>query len=205
METELLLAFVGVSIAVIVIPGPSILLIVSNSLQHGTTAGLVTVAGVSAAMLVQLTVVLAGLTSVAASLNWGLAAIRWFGIIYLLYLGFSRWRSPSPGGLFEAASSREYGSAFAEGCVVALTNPTTLLFFVAFFPQFLSAAAPPGTQLMLMAIVFWLLALFFDVVYAVFAAGIGASLQQSRWVRLRNRLAGSFMLVAAVVLAITNI
>jgi homoserine/homoserine lactone efflux protein len=205
METNLLVAFVGVSIAVIMIPGPSILLIVSNSLQHGTVAGLFTVAGVSAAMFVQLAIVLAGLSSVMAALDQALLVIRWLGILYLAYLGISRWRRSLAGGLFDAPSSREYGSAFAEGCVVALTNPTTLLFFIAVFPQFIDVSVPPAPQFLQMAMVFWLLALLFDIGYATLAARIGATLQQAHWVRLRNRLAGAVMLAAAAALAIANL
>jgi threonine/homoserine/homoserine lactone efflux protein len=205
METNLLVAFVGVSIAVIVIPGPSILLIVSNSLQQGTAAGLYTVAGVSAAMFVQLLIVLAGFGSVVTWLAPALDIIRWLGIVYLCYLGIRRWRSDSPGGLFDAHPSREYGSAFVEGCMVALTNPATLLFFIAFFPQFLDGAAPPGRQFMFMAVIFWLLALVFDLAYAGFAARLGMTLQESHWVRLRNHLSGAIMVAAAAALAIANI
>ena len=205
METNLYIAFVGVSIAVIVIPGPSILLIVSNSLQDGAVAGFYTVAGVSAAMLFQLGIAMAGLTSVVMALEHGLTVLRWVGILYLFYLGVQRWRCLEPMGRFNPARPRRRGPAFTEGFIVALTNPTTLLFFIAFFPQFLSSASAPGPQLWLMAITFWVLALLFDVGYAGLSARVGQTLQEHRWVRLRNRLSGGIMVGAAAALSLANV
>jgi threonine/homoserine/homoserine lactone efflux protein len=205
METNLYIAFVGVSVAVIVIPGPSILLIVSNSLQHGAASGFYTVAGVSVAMLMQLGIAMAGLTSVVMTLERGLAVLRWVGIVYLFYLGIQRWRCRVPMGRFDSALARRSGPAFTEGFIVALTNPTTLLFFIAFFPQFLTDASAPGPQLWLMAATFWVLALVFDVGYAAFSARVGQTLQERRWVSLRNRLSGAIMVAAAAALSVANI
>jgi threonine/homoserine/homoserine lactone efflux protein len=205
METNLYIAFVGISVAVIVIPGPSILLIVSNSLQQGVASGFYTVTGVSVAMLIQLGIAMAGLTSVVMALERGLAVLRWVGIIYLFYLGIQRWRCRVPMGRFTATPARRSGPAFTEGFIVALTNPTTLLFFIAFFPQFLSDASAPGPQLWLMSVTFWVLALLFDVGYASLSARIGRTLQEYRWVSLRNRLSGAIMVAAAAVLSLANV
>jgi threonine/homoserine/homoserine lactone efflux protein len=205
VETSLYLAFIGVSIAVIVIPGPSILLIVSNSLQFGTVPGLYTVAGISVAMLIQLAVVLVGLTSLVANLAQGLGVIQWLGITYLGYLGFRRLWQAAPSDMLDTSEVRRYGSAFAEGFLVSLTNPTTLLFFIAFFPQFLSATISPVPQLVLMSVTFWGLALFFDVAYAGLSARISHVLRDPKRAVIRSRLSGAIMLAAAVALVLARI
>ena len=204
METNVYLAFVGISIAVIVFPGPSILLIVANSLQQGVAAGLITVAGGAIAMLMQLIVALVGLTSLVNMLERSFEIVRWVGIAYLLYLGVQRWRSSVSGSVIGKQRERNYRSLFVAGFLVALTNPGTLLFFIAFFPQFLNADVAAGPQLMLMAVTFMALTLTFDSSYALLSARIGRSLQDPRQVQFRNRLSGAILLFAALALMLVN-
>jgi len=203
MATNLYIAFVGISIGVIVFPGPSILLIIANSLQQGVRSGLYTVAGGWVAMLLQVTVALIGLTSLANFLERGFDMVRWVGIGYLMYLGVQRWRSGASGSP-SLKHERNNRSAMVTGFLVALTNPGTMLFFIAFFPQFLNTAAAPGPQLLLMAFTFMVLTLIFDTTYALLSARIGQALQDPRQVRIRNRVSGAILLFAAVALALVN-
>lgn len=205
MEISLYLAFVGVSTAVIVIPGPSVLLIVSNGLQRGARAGFSTALGVSAAMLIQLAVALAGLTSLVAFLSRALGVVRWLGIVYLAWLGVRRWLAAGPVGRFGDPEIRREGSAFTQGFLVSLTNPTTMVFFVAFFPQFLADAAPAGPQLVYMAATFWILALLLDLGYAALSGRIGGAFQDPARAATRNRLSGAIMIAAAVALALARV
>ena len=205
MQTNLYLAFIGISIAVIVFPGPSILLIVANSLQRGTAIGMYTVAGGIVAMALQLAVALVALTSLVSLAGIGLDYVRGLGAAYLLYLGIRRWRGSAADGAARGRTARNYGSAWFEGFVVALTNPGTMLFFVAFFPQFLNTAAPAGPQLILLAISFLLLCVLFDTAYALLAARIGNRLHDPQRVKMRNRISGALLMLAAVVLAFVNV
>lgn len=198
------LAFVGISIAVLVFPGPSILLIVANSLQRGRIVGLYTVAGGLVAMGVQLAVALVGLSSLIEYFASGFELIRWAGAAYLLYLGAQRWRGAGHSEL-RGRPVRNYGSAVVEGFIVALTNPGTMLFFVAFFPQFINQELPAGPQLILMATTFMVLTVIVDVSYALLSANVGHRLHKPERRKLRNRLAGLLLMVAAVVLALLNV
>jgi homoserine/homoserine lactone efflux protein len=126
------LAFVFISIAVLVFPGPSILLIVANSMQRGRIVGLYTVAGGLVAMGAQLLVAVTGLNTVDSVFAAGFNYLRWAGVAYLIYLGAQRWRGHTHGEL-RGRMSRSYRSAVTEGFIVALTNPGTMLFFVTFF------------------------------------------------------------------------
>jgi threonine/homoserine/homoserine lactone efflux protein len=202
MDSRAFLAFVALATAVIVIPGPSVLLIVSNSLRFGLRGGLLSAVGISAAMVVQLCIAVAGITSLVLLLTDWIQVVRWIGIIYLCYLGVARWRvAEAPGASLQR---RQGGSTLAQGFLVSLTNPTTMTFFVAFFPQFLNVERPTADQLVTMSLVFWLLAAGIDVAYALVAARFGRRLQNSRWVRVRNRLSGAMLLAAACVLALAR-
>lgn len=204
MTSNLYLAFVAVSVAVIVIPGPSIMLIVSNGLQEGRRVALVTVAGTSIAMLIQLAVALAGLTSLIALLTGALNWLRWPGIAYLVWLGIRRWRDTAGSSIVEAGARPRNRSAFAQGFLVSLLNPTTMLFFIAFFPQFLVDDAPMMPQLLRLALTFWAMALGFDCLYAVSSAGLGTHLQSPRWTTARGRAAGGILIGAALALALAR-
>jgi homoserine/homoserine lactone efflux protein len=198
------LAFVGISIAVLVFPGPSILLIVANSLQRGRIIGLYTVAGGLVAMGVQLGVALIGLTTLVGFFATGFASVRWVGAAYLMYLGVQRWRGVSHSEL-RGRPVRNYGSAVVEGFIVALTNPGTLLFFIAFFPQFLNDSQPAAAQLTLMAITFMVLTVIVDTSYALLAARVGKQLHEPRSKVMRSRLAGLILMLAAIALALLNV
>ena len=201
---NLYLAFIGISLAVLLVPGPSILLIVANSLQHGRVIGLYTVTGGLVAMAIQLAVALFGLTSLVNIFESGFDLIRWCGAAYLAYLGVQRWRGVNHSEV-RGRSASGYGSAVVEGFIVALTNPGTMLFFVAFFPQFLNEAQSVAPQLLNLAATFMLLTVVVDTGYALLAARIGHTLHEPQRRRTRNRLAGAILLLAAIALALLNV
>lgn len=204
MGTNSYIAFIAMSIAVLVFPGPSILLIIANSLQRGRIIGLYTVAGGLVAMVVQLLVAIAGLNSVDALFAAGFDYVRWFGVVYLIYLGAQRWRG-QPHSEIRGRVAKGYGSAVTQGFIVALTNPGTMLFFVAFFPQFLNNDAAVNPQLALMAVTFMVLTLIVDTGYALLSSRLGHGLHKPGQTRTRNRLAGGILMAAAVALALVNI
>jgi homoserine/homoserine lactone efflux protein len=155
-------------------------------------------------MGVQLFVAVAGLNSVNAFFAAGFDYVRWFGVAYLLYLGVQRWRGQAHSEI-RGRVARGYRSAVTQGFVVALTNPGTMLFFVAFFPQFLNADAAPNPQLALMAGTFMILTLIVDSSYALLSSRLGQRLHKPGQVAIRNRLAGGILMAAALALALVNI
>jgi threonine/homoserine/homoserine lactone efflux protein len=204
MATGAYISFVAISLAVLLFPGPSILLIVANGLHRGVRVGLFTVAGGIVAMLVQLLVALAGLRSVETVFSNGLTYIRWAGVAYLLYIGVQRWRGQAHAEL-RGWKLRSYRSAVIDGFVVALTNPGTMLFFVAFFPQFVNDDRPAGPQLLLMAGTFMVLTTIVDIAYALLSGRVGTYLHQPGRTIRRNRVAGAVLVAAAIALAVVNV
>ena len=196
------LAYLAVSAALILAPGPSILLIVSNSLAGGTRRGLTTVAGTSAAMVIQLGVAGGGVTSLMLLLAGWLGYLQWAGIAYLCWLGVQTWRNA--GGTESQPVAARARSAFGQGFLVSLTNPTTLLFFAAFLPQFVNPASAAGPQALLLCATFWAMALVFDSGYAILAGRVRGLFDRPGRARLRSRISGAIMLAAGVGLAIAR-
>ena len=135
---DLYLAYILACIVLIVIPGPNVALIVANSVAHGARFGLLTVAGTSSAVVVQLSLTVLGATAVlnflAASFDW----LRWLGVVYLVWLGIAAWRAPAVDLARVGPQARSARLIFARGFLVGLTNPKTLLFYGAFLPQFIT-------------------------------------------------------------------
>lgn len=201
MSIELYVAFVLASAVLIVIPGPNVALIVGTSIAHGRRAGLMTVAGTSAAMVPLLALTVLGLQALlevtASVFEW----LRWIGVGYLIWLGVRTWRSaPTLLSLQDRAPSMRV--VFAQAALVSFTNPKTLLFYAAFFPQFLSPDADPTAQLLLLSITFLAIALVLDSCWALLADRARPLLQGRA--RLRNRITGGFLIGAGVGLALAR-
>src|SRR3981081_1549428 len=148
---NLYLAFVCATCALMLIPGPNVALIVANSIEYGTRYGLLTVAGTSSAMVVQLALVVAGVTAAFESAGHWFEWIRWIGVCYLVYLGIRRWFECSIDLSGAAPPPRSAKLIYVRGVLVSLTNPKTLLFYGAFFPQFVTRTGSRGVQLTLLA------------------------------------------------------
>ncbi len=201
MSIELYFAFVAAATALILAPGPNVALVVANSLAHGVRYGLATVAGTSAAMILQLAVVVLGASAILTLLADWFSVLRWLGVAYLVWLGLRAWRA-APAGLGATAERKSARGTFLRGFFVSLANPKTLLFFGAFLPQFVTPGPDARAQLALLAATFMLLAVAFDSLWAVFAArfsrapGLNAP--------LRNRLVGGVLMTAGLGLALAR-
>jgi len=202
MPIELYLAFIAATVILMVIPGPNVALIVANSVAHGTRFGLLTVAATSSAVVLHLALTVAGATAVlnvlAASFDW----LRWLGVAYLIWLGVSAWRAPVTDLAQTKAQARSARVIFARGFLVGLTNPKTLLFYGAFFPQFITPGADAGRQLLLLAVTFLVVAIVCDSTWAILAGRLRALLVAHA--RLRNRLTGGLLIGAGLGLAMAR-
>jgi homoserine/homoserine lactone efflux protein len=196
---ELYLTFVAATIVLILVPGPNVALIVANSLTHGTRYGLMTVAGTSATQAVQLVFVVLGFATIMTTMGAAFEWVRWIGVAYLVYLGVLTLRQPADLPEPLAAPDKSARRIFGEAVLVSATNPKVLLFYGAFFPQFVNEAQPVVAQLTLLAATFWLIAALLDSGWAVAAGRLRPLLARAgRW---RHRVTGGVLLSAAVLLA----
>nr|WP_283949712.1 LysE family translocator [Limobrevibacterium gyesilva] len=184
------------------IPGPNVALIVANSVAYGTRYGLLTVVGTSTAMLVQLALTALGMTALMGVMAQAFEWIRWLGVAYLVWLGVRQWRA-MPVDLTQARpQKRSTREIFARGLLVSLTNPKTLLFYGAFFPQFISPDGDFAAQLALLSVTFVAVAVLLDGGWAVLAGRARGVLATHG--KLRNRLSGGLLIGAGVGLALAR-
>ena len=195
MSIELYLTFVAASAALIAVPGPNVALIVANSVAHGRRYGLLTVAGTSAAMVPQLALTVLGMTGALTLMSHVFEWVRWAGVAYLVWLGVQAWRSPAVDLTRIPPLLRSGRAIFTRGFLVSLTNPKTLLFYGAFFPQFVAPGADLVPQLALLSATFLAVAAALDGCWALAAARLRGALAMRG--ALRNRLTGGFYFAAA--------
>jgi homoserine/homoserine lactone efflux protein len=201
-DLQLLPAFALAVTVLMLIPGPNVALIVANSLAYGARWGVLTVLATSSAGMVQLALVAVGMASVVARLGDWFEWVRWVGVAYLLVLGIQQWRARPPDLLGVRPQPRSIGRIFARAAVVSVTNPKTLLFYAAFFPQFLSPARPPGPQLVMLAGLYLMIAVVVDCAWAMTAARVRGAL--GRRAAYQNRVSGAVLIGAAVGLGLSH-
>lgn len=202
IDTHLYLVFVLTVTILMLIPGPNVALIVANSVTYGFRYGLLTVAGTSSAMVVQLGLTVLGMTELLGTLGAWFEWIRWIGVAYLIYLGVTHWRAP-PLNLADIAPEPKSARAmFTRALLVSLTNPKTLFFYGAFFPQFVVSSHSVGAQVAVLSATFLLLAVLLDGCWA-FTAGRARGLLTLRG-RLRNRISGGLLVGAGIGLALAH-
>ncbi len=202
MSLELYLAYVAACVVVAVIPGPTVALIVANSLAHGSRAGMANVLGTQAGLAVMMGVLVVGLASLVETMGWWFDWLRLAGAAYLVWLGVKMLRSTGDIGR-PAAAPRPRGGFFLQAFLVTATNPKMLIFFGAFIPQFVTARGDPTTQIVIFGMTAMAVAFVSDSAYALLAGSTRHFLSQAR-VRLATRIGGASLIGGGMWLALTR-
>lgn len=202
MSLELYLAYVLACAVITLIPGPTVTVIIANSLAHGPRAGLLNVAGTQLGLGLMMAILVVGLSSVIAAMGWLFDWLRWAGAAYLVWLGIQLLRSPE--AIAEARSfPAPRGGFFLQGFLVLMANPKALLWFGAFIPQFVDPNGNYVGQIVLLGLTAMAVALVSDGAYAVLTGRAGAFLSKRR-IRLVARLSGAFLIGGGIWLALTR-
>jgi threonine/homoserine/homoserine lactone efflux protein len=202
MSPELYLAYLLACIVIIIVPGPTVTLIIANSLTHGARAGLLNMAGTQIGIALMIALVAIGLASMIEALGWWFDWVRLAGAAYLVWLGIKLLRSSGvarePG---RAPTPR--GGFLLQGFLVAVSNPKTLVFFGAFIPQFIDPAGDYLRQVAIMGVTAVVVASISDGLYAIFVGGAGRriSARQIKWL---SRASGGFLIGGGLWLALSR-
>ena len=196
------LAYAAATTILLVIPGPTILTVISYSLTHGRRANVALVAGVALGDSTALVLSLVGLGAVLAASAALFTAVKWAGGLYLIYLGIKMLRGGAVAlpkeGEVPATQLETHRRVFLNTWLVTALNPKGIIFFIAFLPQFLRPGADVGPQLWVLAITFVALATLNASLYAVFAASARKFLSTPRALRGFNVTGGSLLTAAGV-------
>jgi len=202
MSLEIYLAYVFACLLVTVVPGPTVTVIVANSLAHGTRAGLLNVAGTQLGLALMMGTLIVGLASVIEAMGWLFDWLRLAGALYLVWLGWKLIRSPDI-DISRKNQAIPRGGFFAQGLLVLLANPKALLWFGAFIPQFVDPKGDYVAQIALLGVTAMAIAALTDGAYAVLTGRAGAFFTRGR-VRLLSRLGGGFLVGGGIWLALTR-
>ncbi|MBI5719687.1 MAG: LysE family translocator [Burkholderiales bacterium] len=201
MPLDLWLAFIAASAVLLVLPGPTILTVISYSLAHGRRANVPLVAAVALGDSTALVLSLLGLGALLATSAFWFTLVKVAGGLYLLWLGFKLLRAGVGPAAEVAAPAAAPGSRwrlFAHTYAVTALNPKGIIFFVAFLPQFLSPAQPVARQLWVLAVTFVVMATINAALYAAFAGAARRLLASPRAQRRFNLVGGSLLSGAGV-------
>lgn len=189
MSFDVWLTFVGASIALLLIPGPTVLLVISNALSQGRRVAVATAAGVALGDAVAMIASLLGLGALVMASATFFTALKWIGALYLIYLGLRLLLSRAEPAALPAAS-RGRGPALRRAALVTVLNPKGIAFFVAFVPQFLDPSAPLGPQFAVLIATFTALAALNSLAYALLADRLRERIGRPRVTAALSRLGG---------------
>ena len=185
--------FVVAALALLVVPGPAVLYIVARSIHQGRRAGLASVLGIHVGTLVHIAAATLGLSALIVSSAVAFTAVKAAGAVYLVGLGLWTLLSRRAETEVVLGGERSLRRAFAQGIVVNVLNPKTALFFLAFLPQFVDSDAPhPAAQIAFLGVLFALLGLATDSIWAIAAGTAGGVLRRSRrFTRIQRYVTGT--------------
>ena len=199
MSLELYAAYVVACLVIVIVPGPTVTLIVANSLKYGPRAGLLNMLGTQAGEAIIIASAGIGLASLIEAMGHWFDWLRLAGAVYLIWLGWKMIRSTGEASV-GVPPQPPRGGFMAQACIVALSNPKTLLFFGAFFPQFIDPARDYGLQIVVMGLTAMAISAISDSIYALAAGRAGRAISARR-VRLLSRVSGGFLIGGGLWLA----
>lgn len=199
MSYETYIAFTVAAVIVLVIPGPTIILVISQAVANGRSAALPLAAGVTLGDFTAMTFSLLGLGAVLAASAALFSVLKWIGAGYLVYLGVKLWASGAEGPqVGPAVPATTNNSLFRSAFIVTALNPKSIAFFVAFLPQFVNPRGETMNQLVILGSTFLFLAFLNALMYALFAGHLRDIIRNPRVSRWVNRCGGTALIGAGI-------
>ena len=196
MSLELWLGFVVASGVLLVIPGPTLMLVLGHALAHGRRSAWSTVPGVAMGDLTAISLSCAGLGAVLATSATLFTLLKLAGAAYLFWLGVRMWRTSPTDPTSVPSAPRSARSMLMEAYTVTALNPKSIVFFVAFVPQFLAPASPLLPQLLVLIPTFVALAALNAALFALLAGSLRGSFQRHALRLWLDRLGGTVLIGA---------
>jgi len=197
--------FVGAALLLLVVPGPSVLYIVTQSVSYGRRAGISSVAGITTGTLVHIAAATVGLSALLASSALAFDMVKYLGAAYLIAVGIRRLAGLEREQAPYPRRTRDLGRLYRQGIVVNVLNPKTALFFLAFLPQFVEPTRGAAwVQILALGLLFAALGFLSDSVWAAVAGTLGERLRRSaRFPAVQRYVSGSVFVGLGAVAALT--
>lgn len=201
MSLEIWLAFAAASAVLIIIPGPTVLLVVSYALGQGWRAALPTAIGVALGDFTAMTLSMLGLGALLQASGLLYLALKWAGAAYLVWLGIGLWRAGGTLHVTPRPAGARAIKMLAHAWIVTALNPKSLTFFIAFLPQFMDQQGDFWSQMLIFESTFLILAFTNVLLYALTASRARTMMESPNTIRWVNRT-GAGLLVSAGIAAV---
>ncbi|ELR68428.1 RhtB family transporter [Fulvivirga imtechensis AK7] len=201
-EASQLITFIIASIILLVIPGPAIFFIVAKSIDQGRTAGIVSVLGIQLGTLFHIGAASLGISAILVTSALAFSLVKYAGAAYLIYLGVKALISKNDTtGLNVEVKKQKLNKVFFQGMIVNVLNPKTALFFFAFLPQFINpAAGSPTVQIFTLGLLFIILSIVSDGIYAMLAGSIKGFLHRNPVrIKIQKYISGVIYIILGLV------
>lgn len=183
-------------------PGAGAIASMSSGLNYGFKRGYWNALGLQLALLVQIAIVAADVGVLFATTPWAFLAVKWFGVLYLLYLAYLQWTAPSQSIDIQVEhQQKSISKLLLNGFVVNITNPKAIVFLLAVLPQFLDLAKPQPSQYMIMATTMVSIDLIVMAGYTGLASKVLRLLKSSKQQKFMNRTFAILFVCAASLLS----
>ena len=198
--------FIGAALLLLVVPGPSVLYVVTQSVSHGRRAGIASVAGITTGTLVHIAASTVGLSALLASSAVAFDVVKYLGAAYLIVIGVRRLAGFERAQEDRVRGTRDLGRLYRQGIVVNTLNPKTALFFLAFLPQFVDPSRGVAwVQIFLLGLLFATLGFLSDGTWALVAGTLGDRLRRSsRFPAVQRYVSGSVFVGLGAVAALSS-
>jgi threonine/homoserine/homoserine lactone efflux protein len=198
--------FAGAALLLLIVPGPAVLYVVTQSVSHGRRAGLASVAGITTGTLVHIAAATIGISALLASSALAFDVFKYAGAAYLIVVGLRRLAGLERPAERSVTAERDLGRLYRQGIVVNLLNPKTALFFLAFLPQFVEPSRGAAwAQILVLGLFFALLGSLSDSSWALVAGTLGERLRRSvRFPQVQRYASGSVFVGLGAVAALTG-
>lgn len=200
MSFVLWASFAATAFVIIVVPGPSQMMVISNSMSSGFKRSLVTVSGNLSANIIQITVASTGLIGILNTSRYLFEMIKWGGVLYLLYLGFKQLRKKSETGILTPPPKAKR-TLYLQGFMTSASNPKAVVFFGVLFPQFIDSALPVLPQFLILGLTYLVIQGSILSLCGRFAAWVAFTFKEQAG-RYLNKVSGTFMIGAAIILGL---
>ncbi|KJG36484.1 homoserine transporter [Photobacterium angustum] len=205
MSMDIWLTFLCASILLSLIPGAGAISTMSNTIKHGFKSTLINNLGLQTGNLINIIIVGAGLGALLAKSETAFSVIKWIGVIYLIYLGYQKFREAGEISLNQDNNvSTSYMKLFSKAIIVNITNPKSIMFLVALLPQFLTASGSHWYQLAVLGTTMIVVDLLIMIGYSLLATRLMRIVKDARHMKLQNQIFGSLFIGAGALLGLSS-
>lgn len=199
MSIETWLAFISTVFIFAIIPGPTVIFVIGQAITHGKKSVTPLALGVLSGDLLAMIVSLLGLGAILATSATLYTILKWFGVLYLIYLGIKAFKEEPKvdEALFEELNTSK-SKMFSSSLIVTALNPKNVVFFVAFFPQFVNTSTNVLPQFLILMVSFSIVTLLTISSFALFAGSIQHKIKSYKAKKRLNRAGGTALVGAGV-------